>query len=793
MNRETCVPGSVLLLVFMATAAAGSPGDDWLQWAGPNFNLTIRDAGVFDRGAFDLEPVWVRPLGSAYSGIAVADGKLITAFSDGTSDLLAALDEATGEEIWRYRIGPVYKGHDGSHDGPNSTPLVHGGRVYGLGPWGRLFALRLGDGKEVFSHKVDEEYGARAPIHGFTTAPTLVDGVLVVQTGGPEGHAISGFHPDSGELLWHTGNDRVEYQSPMALGLDGTTLVLAVTSESVLGLVPQTGEVLFRHVLPAEADYVATQPVPLGDGKVLLLGRRRSGLYQVSKTDGGYEIAEVWTTRGLRGTYTIPVPYEGHLYGYSGNFLTCIDAATGETVWKSRPPGLGTLALVDGRLFIQLRSGDLVVAGASSEGFREETRLAALDGGSLTAPSFAGGRFYVRNLTQIASVGVIDRVATKAGGASKPEIELYGQFAHFIERVEAAPSVEAKEKMIAELLESQESFPIIEGDRWVHFVYQGKVDDLALAGNFYMDESERVMGRIEGTDFYYRSVEVTPAAHYTYRFRVFGEPKLDPRNPRRVEGQRAPWSELVMPGWPEPKHIAEPGGRRGRLEELAWASGKLGNERNVQVYLPAGYDESSERYPLLVVNEGNEALRFGKMANSLDNLIGEDVAPIVVAFVPALSLRDYVSVTGLANLTEAMVSELLPRLQSKFRLLTEPGSHGIMGRSFGASHAIYAALKHPEVFGCVAAQSYFAYRSKDDVTAMLEEGQGKGLRVFVELNTNDIPFGPWADPKQESRELVERLREGGAEVTTHQVADGPDWSSWRSRTDLILATLFPKG
>ena len=793
MNRKTCVPGNVLLLVFMATALAAAPGHDWPHWAGPNFNLTVQDAGVFDRPVFGLERAWVRPLGSAYSGIAVVDDKLITAFGDGASDLLVALDAATGEEVWRYKIGGMYKGHDGSHDGPNGTPLVHGGRVYGLGPSGHLFAVRLEDGKEVFAHKVDETYGAKAPKHGFTTAPTVVDGVLVVQTGGAEGRSISGFHLDSGELLWQAGDDTVDYQSPMALELDGTTLVLAVTSESVLGLVPKTGDVLFRHAHPKHTRYVAAQPVPLGDGKVLLSGRRGAGLYQVRKTDGGYEMTEVWKTRGLRSTYTIPVPYEGHLYGYSGNFLTCVDTATGETVWKSRPPGRGSLVLVDGHLVIQASSGDVVVAEASPEGFQEKTRVKALDVGSLTAPSFAGGRVYVRNLTQIASVGVTDRVAAGTSGAPKPEIDLYGQFAHFIARVEAAPSVEAKEKMIAEFLESQEGFPIVEGDRWVHFVYQGEVDDLALSGNFYPeDEGEKVMGRIEGTDFYYRSVEVAPAAHYTYRFQVFGESKLDPRNPHKVEEHLAPSSELVMPGWPEPKHIAEPEGPRGRLEKLAWASDKLGGDRDVQLYLPAGYDESGERYPLLVVNEGEEALRFGQMANSLDNLVGDKVAPMVVAFVPSRGFREYASASGLADLTEAMVSELLPELESKFRLLAEPGSHAIMGTTFGASHAVYAALKHPEVFGRVAVQSYLAYRSKDDVAAMLGKGKGKGLRVFVELNTNDMHFADWADAEKESRELVERLRESGADLTTHEVADGPDWSSWRSRTDVVLAALFPK-
>lgn len=777
----------------------GAADSNWTQWAGPNLDLTVHNTGVFDGPSFGLERIWVRPLGSAYSGIAVVDGKLVTMFSDGASDLVAALDAATGAELWRYRIGPMYRGHDGSHDGPNSTPLVHDGRVYGLGPAGRLFALRLEDGMEIFAHEVAETLGARAPDHGFTTAPTLIDGVLAVETGGASGGSISAFHPESGALLWQVGDDRVDYQSPLGLDVAGKTVLVAVTNEGVLGLSPKTGDILFRHAHPQKASYVASQPVPLGGARFLVSGRFGSTVYQVergAKSPGGFGLSEVWTSRGLQGSYTTPVPYEGRIYGYSSRFLTCVDAASGETLWKSRSPGPGTLILVDGHLVVLASSGDLVVAEASPDGFQPAVRRKVLDAGSLAAPSFVDGRFYVRSLAQIAAIRVVERSNSSDPGfgvTPETEVDVYGELAQFIAGVESAPTLEAKATKIAEFLDRQETFPIVEGDRWVHFVYQGEVDDLALLGNFFPeDEGEKVMERIEGTHFFYRSVEVAPAAHYIYRFRVFGEPTLDPRNPREVEGRLAPWSELAMPGWPEPKHIVAPVGPRGRLETFTWASDSLEVERDVQVYLPAGYDEGEEHYPLLVVNEGEEALRYGLMTNSLDNLVGDRVAPIVVAFVPSRGFREYASVVGLDGLTEAMMSELLPELRTIYRILDEPGAHAIMGTTFGATHAVYAALKHPETFGRVAVQSYYGYRSRARVAAMLELGRGAGLRAFVELNSNDAHFATWADAGEESRELVERLRAGGVEVSTLEVADGPDWSSWRSRTDTLLAFLFPR-
>ena len=73
-------------------------------------------------------------------------------------------------------------------------------------------------------------------------------------------------------------------------------------------------------------------------------------------------------------------------------------------------------------------------------------------------------------------------------------------------------------------------------------------------------------------------------------------------NPRTFGPEEDRWSELVTPGWEAPAHLQPPEGERGRIDELAWKSEILGNERQVQVYLPPGYGGGAERYPLLIVN-----------------------------------------------------------------------------------------------------------------------------------------------------------------------------------------------
>ena len=118
-------------------------------------------------------------------------------------------------------------------------------------------------------------------------------------------------------------------------------------------------------------------------------------VFEVARTIDGYEVAEAYRSKELGKTYAIPVLHEGHLYGFKGQFLTCIEAATGKRVWRSRPPGGRGLILVDGHLVIYGAAGTIIVAEATPEGYAEKAKLEALASSGYTWPSFADGKVFV--------------------------------------------------------------------------------------------------------------------------------------------------------------------------------------------------------------------------------------------------------------------------------------------------------------------------------------------------------------------------------------------------------------
>ena len=63
---------------------------------------------------------------------------------------------------------------------------------------------------------------------------------------------------------------------------------------------------------------------------------------------------------------SVPAVYGGALYGYKGRFLGCLDANTGDVLWRSREPGAGNLIVVGDYLVMLTGEGFVILADAGS-------------------------------------------------------------------------------------------------------------------------------------------------------------------------------------------------------------------------------------------------------------------------------------------------------------------------------------------------------------------------------------------------------------------------------------------
>jgi enterochelin esterase-like enzyme/outer membrane protein assembly factor BamB len=783
----------LVALTSLAAVAEESEAVQWTRWRGPNLDGAIRGVGVFGTDQVGLKMAWSRQLGSGYSGITIYDGRLVTMFTDGEFDYAVALDSSSGDEIWRYKIDTMYAGHDGSNDGPIGTPAIDGDSVYGLGPKGQLFAVRLKDGSEIWSVKIDEQLEAKAATYGFTTTPLVVGDVLFVQTGGPEDRAHSGFDKQTGKVLWSTGEDVVAYQSPVTASLGGVSQIVAVGNNKVMGLDPASGRVLWSHTYNTEEGEGSANPVVVEGGRLLINAPNEAVLLQVERGDSGFEVKELWRSQVFKNSFASPVFHEGHFYGFDGNFLACVDAESGEKVWKSRPPGGNGLILVDGHLAIFEPKGGFVLVKASADGYDEVARVQVSETGSFTWPSFAEGDFFVRNLEDIARIAITDSAAPTAVAEARPAAH---RFAAFVREVEASDN---KRALVDDFMNAQERLPIIEGE-FVHFVYRGASEDVGVTGSMTEFFVEEGMERIEGTDLWHKTYEIEPGARWEYQFNIdFENVGPDPANPRRVPGMMGgDFSELLTATYTPPEHVkAYRGDTPGTLETFNHKSDILENEREVVVYLPAGYASGSRSYPLLVVTEGDEWLAGGNLPNSLNNLIGDSVAPLVVAFVksvpdPQAAQAEHNGPKA-ADYARMLTDEIVPYLDENYRLASGTESRGIMGYGGGVQTAVRAALARPDLFGKVAVQSaYLPGETAQEMLSMAGESRSNDIRILVYWNHYELKNAQYDfDLAADSQRLNEALKRGGYEVGGGEVLDAAGWGSWRARAGEILEAFFP--
>lgn len=777
-----------LFLSLILLSSVIALGADWPHMRGPELDGRVVGGGVLD-SAGALEVAWKVPLGSGYSAVAVSGGRAVTLFSDGKSDFAAAFDVTNGKQVWRYKLGEAYKGHDGSDDGPLSSPAIGDGLVFAISGQGGLSAIRLADGTLAWSKQLVSDFGATAPDYGFSTAPIVEGRNVIVQAGGSNNRMIVALEAKTGTTAWTQGGDGLDYQSPTVMPLAGGRQLVVVGKKSVSGFDPQSGKQLWTKEFPDGARGGSSVPTYVDDDRFLVFLRGDARVFRVAKGGSGFEVTELYSSNALGGSYAHPVYYDGHIYGFRGQILTCVNATNGERVWRSREPGGDGLILVDGKLVIFATKGNVVVADASPEGYKERARVQALPGSSLTWPSFADGRIFLRNLDALAAV----RVRSGAAATATPA-ESASEFGKWVTKLEAASD---KQAMVDELFASHTTTPIVEGP-YVHFVYRGEAKDVGVAGSMNDTENPEPMRHVTGTDLHYRTYKLEPGVRWEYAFQTdFETWGKDPHNPRSVppvEGEDA-LSEVATSGQPAPKFLDTPAGARGRIDKFTLKSKALGGDKEIQVWVPPGYDESKSAYPLLVVNDGKGWLDKGLLPNALDNLVGTRIAPVVVAFVPS-SPQWWFEAGGsrTEDYSHMLSAELVPELSQRYRLVDKPEARALLGTRYYGFTSAYAAVEHPEVFGKAAVQSTFlGLGHQDELFTMIGKRGQASAAFYVDWNRYDERNidRDWSFAA-DSRQLADALRRGGYRVDGGEVLDSYGWGGWRNRIDRVLVALFPK-
>lgn len=163
----------------------------------------------------------------------------------------------------------------------------------------------------------------------------------------------------------------------------------------------------------------------------------------------------------------------------------------------------------------------------------------------------------------------------------------------------------------------------------------------------------------------------------------------------------------------------------GRLDEhvidsVLLRDNPLGDpaQRPLWVYVPPGYDGSSQRYPSVYVIQGftgqvtmwrNRSAYRQPFPEAADALFASgDVPPAVVVFVDAWTAyggSQFVDSPGTGRYHSYLCKEVVPFVDERYRTLADRDHRAITGKSSGGFGAMITPMLRPDLFGSLASHA----------------------------------------------------------------------------------------
>jgi outer membrane protein assembly factor BamB len=406
------MPRTAFVLIFPLTLALTPAlrAADWPQLLGPDRDGHSPETKLnWDWPKAGPPVAWRKDVGPGWASPVVADGKLLIFHRVGDEEVLAALDPATGKEIWTAKYPTKYRDDFGFDPGPRATPTAAGGKVFTLGADGDLHAWELASGKKLWGRNVRAEYRADKGFFGVACSPLVAGGKLLLNVGG-KGAGVVALDPDTGKELWKATDDAASYSSPTAAEIDGKLAAVFLTRHGLRVFDVATGKEMYSFPFRPRINESVQAATPLVWKDEIFLTVSYSTGAALLRAKGG-EITDVWANdKSLSSQYNTPVRVGDYLYGTHGRSdvgtaqLRCVEWKTGNVKWTEAKFGVASVVAVDGGVLALTEAGDLVRFDASPEGYKERARAKILDKPVRAGPAIADGRLFARDGKQLVCV-----------------------------------------------------------------------------------------------------------------------------------------------------------------------------------------------------------------------------------------------------------------------------------------------------------------------------------------------------------------------------------------------------
>lgn len=291
---------------------------------------------------------------------------------------------------------------------------------------------------------------------------------------------------------------------------------------------------------------------------------------------------------------------------------------------------------------------------------------------------------------------------------------------------------------------------------------------------------------------------------YGYSFLADGVPTLDPFNPLIKPNLLMMENEVHVPGpaslpW-EMNNVPH-----GVVHHIYYHSSVVGDNRDFYVYTPPGYSaRASKRYPVLYLLHGysDDASAWtavGRANVILDNLIAQGKAqPMIIVMplgygAPAILARHGPGFRNrnlvhenLVKFRESLLTEVIPRVEKNYLVLTDRSDRAIAGLSMGGGESLYVGLNGLDQFAWVGAFSAgLGQANLDAEFPSVSSGVNSQLRLlWIACGQQDPVVGKF------NRAFRNWLNSKHVRYTNIWTPGVHSWMVWRSNLTAFAPLLF---
>jgi outer membrane protein assembly factor BamB len=411
------------LIALVAACICPAAAENWPQWRGPRGDSTSQEQ--------DLPLVWSERRGLVWkvdlpewgtSTPAVWDDAIFVTTQVDDQLLLLRLARENGAVVWTREVGraetpreaparSVQKFHQ-LHNNASPSPVTDGELVVVHFGNGDLAAYDL-DGKQLWKHNLQDEYGKYSIWWGHANSPVLYDKLVIsvcmqdslAGVAEPLSPSYLVAHDKrTGKEKWKsrrmTGADAEQcdaYTTPVLYRAAGRWELAVMGGNQLDAYDPQTGEQLWY--LPGVIGGRTITGPTAGAGMVFATEGMRKDLLAV-KAGGTGKLpnrAVVWKDADATPDSCCPVLWGDLLFTVNDDGVAkCYDVPTGHQQWKKRLTGnfKASPLAAEGRIYFLNMAGLATVVAASNR--YEKLAENQLDDATTASPAVAGGRIYIR-------------------------------------------------------------------------------------------------------------------------------------------------------------------------------------------------------------------------------------------------------------------------------------------------------------------------------------------------------------------------------------------------------------